>query len=260
MAGYVGRGQPVAVEDNSVETADIIDGAVTDAKLNSTKLNAIESGATADQTKADIDALGINAAKVNSKTVLTNVPTGAVFTDTVYSKPSAEPISYITGLQTAINAKVSSETGKSLITDTVLATLLSDVGALESLVTSDESTLDTLQEIVDFIEANKSTLDALGISSIAGLSSALAGKVDDSQVLTNVPTGALFTDTDTNTTYSVGDGGLTQKNFTTTLKSKLDGVASSANNYTHPSAHSISEVTNLQTELDDIETLALAGL
>ena len=34
--------------------------------------------------------------------------------------------------------------------------------------------------------------------------------------------------TDTNTTYSVGDGGLTQNNFTNTLKSKLDGIASSA--------------------------------
>ena len=37
--------------------------------------------------------------------------------------------------------------------------------------------------------------------------------------------------TDNNTTYSVGDGGLTQKNFTTTLKNKLDGIASSADNY-----------------------------
>ena len=36
---------------------------------------------------------------------------------------------------------------------------------------------------------------------------------------------------DTNTTYSVGDGGLTEKNFTTALKTKLDGIASSANNY-----------------------------
>tara|TARA_Y100001963_G_scaffold108694_1_gene150270 strand:- start:1593 stop:4355 length:2763 start_codon:yes stop_codon:yes gene_type:complete len=34
--------------------------------------------------------------------------------------------------------------------------------------------------------------------------------------------------TDTNTTYSVGDGGLTQNNFTDTLKSKLDGIASGA--------------------------------
>ena len=35
----------------------------------------------------------------------------------------------------------------------------------------------------------------------------------------------------TNTTYSVGDGGLTQKNFTTTLKNKLDALPSSADNY-----------------------------
>lgn len=37
--------------------------------------------------------------------------------------------------------------------------------------------------------------------------------------------------TDTNTTYSVGDGGLTEKNFTSTLKTKLDGIATSADNY-----------------------------
>ena len=43
-----------------------------------------------------------------------------------------------------------------------------------------------------------------------------------------------FVSTDTNTTYSVGDGGLTQNNFTNTLKSKLDGIASSANNYSLP--------------------------
>ena len=36
-----------------------------------------------------------------------------------------------------------------------------------------------------------------------------------------------------NTTYSVGDGGLTQKNFTTTLKDKLDGIAASATNVTN---------------------------
>ena len=33
---------------------------------------------------------------------------------------------------------------------------------------------------------------------------------------------------DNNTTYSEGDGGLTQKNFTTTLKNKLDGIAENA--------------------------------
>ena len=39
--------------------------------------------------------------------------------------------------------------------------------------------------------------------------------------------------TDNNTTYTVGDGGLTQKNFTTTLKTKLDGIAAGATNVTN---------------------------
>jgi hypothetical protein len=48
--------------------------------------------------------------------------------------------------------------------------------------------------------------------------------------------------TDTNTTYSVQDGELSQINFTSADNSKLDGIASSANNYTHPN-HS-GEVTS----------------
>ena len=64
------------------------------------------------------------------------------------------------------------------------------------------------------------------ISNVDGLQTALDNKVDDSQVLTNVPAGAVFTDT--NTTYSVGNSGLTEINFTTTLKNKLDGIESNA--------------------------------
>ena len=58
------------------------------------------------------------------------------------------------------------------------------------------------------------------ISVITGLQTALDAKVDDSQVLTDVPSGALFTDT----TYTVGDGGLTEVNFTTADNTKLDGI------------------------------------
>ena len=42
----------------------------------------------------------------------------------------------------------------------------------------------------------------------------------------------------TDTTYSVGDGGLTQNNFTNTLKSKLDNISDNANNYSLPTASS----------------------
>ena len=82
----------------------------------------------------------------------------------------------------------------------------------------------------------------------------------------------------TDTTYSIGDGGLTEKNFTTALKTKLDGIATNANNYVlpftnnstnwntayswgdHASAgyltslpahvHTIANITGLQTELN----------
>lgn len=50
------------------------------------------------------------------------------------------------------------------------------LAAINALLTSDETDLDTLQEIVDFIQLNREDLDALGISSIAGLQSALDGK------------------------------------------------------------------------------------
>jgi len=62
------------------------------------------------------------------------------------------------------------------------------------------------------------------ISVITGLQTALDGKVDDSQVLTDVPSGAVFTDT----TYSVGDGGLTQINFTSADNTKLDNIEANA--------------------------------
>ena len=46
--------------------------------------------------------------------------------------------------------------------------------------------------------------------------------------------GTIHSSNYTNTTYSVGAGGLTQQNFTTTLKSKLDGIAAGATNTAAP--------------------------
>lgn len=47
------------------------------------------------------------------------------------------------------------------------------IGVLETLVNSSDTALDTLQEIVDFIKINRTTLDALTVGSIAGLQGAL---------------------------------------------------------------------------------------
>lgn len=56
------------------------------------------------------------------------------------------------------------------------------------------------------------------------MQTALDDKVNNSQVLTDVPVGAEFTDT----TYSVQDGELSEKNFTQTKSDKLDGVEANA--------------------------------
>lgn len=56
----------------------------------------------------------------------------------------------------------------------VLKGLIDNINAL---LTSDESNLDTLQEIVDYIQLNRATLSALSISSIAGLQTALNNKL-----------------------------------------------------------------------------------
>lgn len=55
------------------------------------------------------------------------------------------------------------------------------VDAINVVLLSDDATLDDLQEVVDFIKINKTTLDALSIASIAGLQTALDGKATSAQ-------------------------------------------------------------------------------
>ena len=59
--------------------------------------------------------------------------------------------------------------------------LKNSVDNINTLLTSSDTTLDTLQEVVDFIKINKSTLSSLTIDSIAGLETALTNKLDKNQ-------------------------------------------------------------------------------
>lgn len=68
---------------------------------------------------------------------------------------------------TAINKPLSANQGR------VLKGLIDNINAVLS---SDDTTLDELQEIVNFIKQNKATLNTLGVANIAGLQSALNAK------------------------------------------------------------------------------------
>ena len=85
---------------------------------------------------------------------------------------------------------------------------------INAILESDDTDLDTLQEIVDFIKLNRSELEALQVENIAGLQSSLDYKVD-----------------------KIEGKGLSTEDFTTPEKNKLAGIADNANNYVHPVSH-----------------------
>ena len=274
--------------------------------------------ATGDMLKAtydaDNDGIVDNAEKVNGLTVLTAVPSGAKFTDTVYSHPPTHPASMITDLPTSLPADggdadtvngftvgVNVPAGAKF-TDTVYthpttagnkhiptggasgqvlkysasgtatwqadsdtittingktgAIAKSDITALgvpaqdtvyshpanhpPSIITQDasnrfvtdteKSTWNGKQATLTFDSAP--TAASTNPVTSGGVKAALDGKVDDSQVLTNVPAGAVFTDTiythpSTHSADIITDG-TTNKVYTATEKTKLAGIATGA--------------------------------
>ena len=160
-----------------------------------------------------------------------------------------KPISSAT--QTALNLKVDKVAGKSLLSDTEIERL-SKISISGNIVTNSTTNGNIL---IDEVETNVyihpigtnphgTTKTDIGLSNVNNTSdllkpistatqTALDDKVDNSQVLTNVPLNAKFTDT----TYGVST---TSANglMSSTDKTKLDGVATGANNYVHPTNHS----------------------
>jgi hypothetical protein len=113
-----------------------------------------------------------------------------------------------------------------------------------------------------FNVANATTKLTLNPSSGSGQDVEVVGAGSVSVARTNA---SKLTITGVNTTYTVGDGGLTKNNFTDTLKNKLDGVATGATNTAAPhytSAISVGDggltqknfTTTLKNKLDGIAT------
>ena len=128
-------------------------------------------------------------------------------------------------------------------TSTMADTVLIGAGATERLKVTSAGL---------FVNGSSTALTGITSAQAAAITAntAKVSNVDHPLVETAVPAGAVFTDTNTDTTYTVGDGGLTQINFTTADNTKLDGIATGANNYSHPANHSISVITGLQTALN----------
>ena len=112
--------------------------------------------------------------------------------------------------------------------------LKDEIDAINTLLTSDNVNLDTLQEVVDYIETNRSDLDSLTISNITGLQAALDGKV-----------------------AIVAGKGLSANDFTDVLLTKLNSIATGAEvnvqtNWNETDNTSDAFIVNKPTDVTDL--------
>ena len=215
------------------------------------KLDGIEASATADQTNGEIRTAVEAATDSNVFTDADHTKlNGIAASATNYSHPANHAISVITGLQAALNLKAplaspaltgspTAPTAAANTNTTQVATTAYVQAELTELIGGAPGTLDTLNALAEAINddaAYASTLTtALGTKVTKTTNQALSSAADAMTISGHTITlnrGDGTTDTvtvpDNNTTYSVGDGALTQKNFTTTLKNKLDAIEASA--------------------------------
>ena len=229
-----------------------------------TKADIVALGIPAQDTVVDISGKA-DKTYVDNK-VKTDVPVGAKFTDTVYTHPASHPASMITGLPTSLPANGGNADtvggftvgvnvpANAKFTDT--NTTYSEISTAEidagTASTGRTITGRRVQYILDKISSMISvaigalTKSSVGLGNVDNTSdankpistatqAALNGKVNSSQVLTNVPSGAKFTDT---VTTINGKTGAISKSDITAL-----GIPAQDTVYTHPSTHPASMIT-----------------
>ena len=184
-------------------------GAYTTFEVDSLLADKLDANATA-QNSLLFDGRSFNQASTEIINTVTKADVGLGNVDN--TADADKPVS--TAQQAVLDTKVafsdvidnliSISTNRPLSANQgrVLKGLIDDISLV---ISSDDATLDEFQEVVDFIKANRDTLDSLGISNIAGLTAALDSKVD-----------------------KVAGMGLTTNDFTTALKGKLDNIEAGA--------------------------------
>ena len=180
----------------------------------------------------------------------------ATITATVADDSHNHTVANVDGLQTALDAKAplaspaltgapTAPTAAANTNTTQIATTAYVQTELTDLIGGAPGTLDTLNELAAAINDDAdyaSTLTTALATKTAktsnqSLSSAANAMTISGHTIT-LARGDGTTDTvtvpDNNTTYTVGNGGLTEINFTSADNTKLDGIATNANNYSHP--------------------------
>jgi len=197
------------------------------------KLDGIEASATADQTNSEIKTAyeansDTNAFTDAEKTKLSGIETSADVTDATN----------VNAAGAVMNSDLDGK-GELLVGDGSGDPSALSVGTNGYVLKANSSTATGLEWAAESGggggEANQNAFSTIAVS---GQSNVAADSATDTLNIAAGSNVTITTDagsdtvtiasTDTNTTYSVGDGGLTQNNFTDALKTKLDGIEASA--------------------------------
>jgi len=211
-----------AIFNNNITVSGTVDG--RDVATDGTKLDTIETNATADQTDAEIRA-AVEAATDSN-----------VFTDADHSKLNAiEASADVTDTANVVSALTAGSNITIAANGTISSTDTNTTYSVQDGQLSQNNFTDADHTKLNSIETNADVTDTTNV--VAALTAGTN---------VSIASNGTISSTDTNTTYSVGDGGLTQKNFTTTLKSKLDGIESGATG-----DQSASEISGLEEFVED---------
>jgi len=107
------------------------------------------------------------------------------------------------------------------------------------------------------IATDGAKLDGIEVSADVTDTANVVGALTAGTNITIAANGTIAS-TDTNTTYSIGDGGLTTNDFTNADHTKLDGIAIGANNYTLPAGYATE--TYVGTQISNLVDSSPAAL
>lgn len=169
----------VVAEDTIINTIDKINmtnSSYMNVGLNSEILNAVNGFILKDMSRASIKGVNI----VDS--TIANIPLNQMQEDGSYiidgTVKLAQPYSGdILTASSIVDSLTSNATNMALSANqgSVLKTL---IDSINGILTTDDASLDELQEIVNFLKLNKSSFDLLQIENVIGLIDALEAKLD----------------------------------------------------------------------------------
>ena len=107
------------------------------------------------------------------------------------------------------------------------------------------------------IATDGAKLDGIEVSADVTDTANVVGALTAGTNITIAANGTIAS-TDTNTTYSIGDGGLTTNDFTNADHTKLNGIATGANNYTLPAGYATE--TYVGTQISNLVDSSPAAL